>query len=420
MEILRNIQQTDKVVKLQVLLISLGLLGYELISFVPAKLGLDSRVFTVPYRAFYLAVTLLCLFTLKERRQIEFNNTTRVLLLFWGLYIARLFHDTIFAADEIYRPLADYWLFAVALCFLPMIAFLFPVNSKTLHAALLYSYIFAVLVNVLGYNNNLGNTSDVELDSRKAGNEFLNAISYGQAGANLVVLSICMFFRYKQKSKYAFLLLLPIPFGLINIGLSGSRGPFIQLMIAFLVFFFLYLKSGKGKFIIIFLLLGFIALYFSFQDSSFFDILFRRLSSTSNTNNTSDKLRYEMMRTAWNQFEDNPIFGDLIEVRKYHFYPHNLILESMMACGLLGGICMLILYVSSLKYSFKLMLDFDINWIAMICIMQIVGGLTTGSLFGSQKIWFTIALLNNYYVHVHKRQSKLLQYRRNEWIINAQ
>ena len=52
-----------------------------------------------------------------------------------------------------------------------------------------------------------------------------------------------------------------------------------------------------------------------------------------------------MVSGAVNQFFESPVFGSFLEEKIFKEYPHNLLLESFMATGILGGLLFVIYYL---------------------------------------------------------------------------
>jgi hypothetical protein len=391
------LERKDKTSSLQVWPIVFGLLGYELISFLPAWFGLDSRIVTVPYRSFFL---LLCIFVTlkllpKHSGRLSFFMGT--VLLFWTAYLARLFYDSFFTAYRFSRPVEEYWLYAFCLGFIPIFAYMIPLKRKTVQLAMVYSFYCAALVNVIALYSNISTAAITSVSSRMVGNEFLNPITYGQLGTMLVLLAICLLINGAgRKNKFHFILLyLMIMIGLANVSLSGSRGPFIQLIIASLLLAYFKLKRRYWGYVVVTVALLLVAGAFVSASFPVFDVLIERITSTGDTGNVNDNLRIQVMTNAWNGFLDAPVFGTSFEERKLGMYPHNYLVEACMTTGIFGGLMMLGIFIYSFVGSVRLLKDNTTCWIGLLCIISLISGLTTGSLWGAFKFWALITLVDN-------------------------
>jgi hypothetical protein len=385
----------EKINYLQVTLIVLGLLGYEMISFLPGWFKMDSRLFSVPYRGFFLILCIYAMLTLWPVKKYKPGSFMLFVIVFWMLYFSRLLYDSFFTTYQFGRPIEEYWLYTVCLGFLPMFAYLIPLTNATLRKAMYYSFYVAAIVNLLGFYSNM--QFNALSTSRLEGNEFLNPGTYGQLGAMQVIFGICIFSQPGVKRSHFFtsFIIFTMVVGLANIALSGSRGPLLQMVIALLLFAFYKLKRKYFGYVIlttsILLVIGIIAN----NSLQIFDVLIQRLNSTGDGNNISDNQRLQMVSNAWNSFLDSPLVGAAFEEKQFHMYPHNLIVEACMATGIVGGLLILVIYLFSFKNSIGLFRNNSQSWIGLLCIVSLITGLTTGGLWAYFKFWTLVALVDN-------------------------
>lgn len=381
---MNNQRYGDKIKYLQVILISFGILGFQLISSLPEVVGVDSRVVTVPYRFFYLIICVLTISHFKWEKKI--NKFFVPIFVFIFLYFLRSVYESIYYYDIVKSVLVDFWLFTYVVCFLPMFPLLIKVNLVTLNRTKLVLFIIAIFVNILGFINNYGAFNDQNLGRRFIGNEILNQISYGQTGVILVIL--CLSYFYNQMLFRKLLLLPLIGLGLMNLALAGSRGPMIELSFA-LVFFVIINFKKIGAFKLSLILLFFIGLGIYFSDYLIvFNTVLDRLQETSFNQGSGSEERYFLFKEAWEQFFANPIFG----YRQIGVYPHNLILESFMALGIFGGLLMIYITIIALRNCFVLIKIESTNWIAMIFLIHIIGTFISGTIWNSFEFWSLLAL----------------------------
>jgi hypothetical protein len=375
----------DKRIKyLQVILISFGILGFELISNLPEVVGVDSRIISVPYRLFYLLICILTIFNFKWGNKID--KFFVPILAFISLYFLRSVYDSITQYAILKTVLIDFWLFAYLIGFLPMFSLLFKVNVVTLERTKFVLFMIAIFVNIVGFKNNYGAFNEGTLGRRFVGNEILNEISYGQTGVILVI--ICLSYFYNQKILVKLSLIPFIGLGLMNLAFSGSRGPMIELFLAVVCFVIInYKKIGVIKLSLI--LVFFIGLGIYFSDYLiFFDTILDRLKETSFNQGSESEERYFLFKDAFEQFLANPVFG----YKGIGVYPHSLILESFMALGIFGGLLMIYITIISLRNCFALMKIKSTNWIALIFLMHIIGTFISGTIWNSFGFWSLLAL----------------------------
>ena len=364
------------------LLIAFGLLGFELVSYLPELLSVDSRVVTVPYRAAYLLLCAAAFLYFAWKKSIRVSRDFLPVLVFWFFYFFRATFDTFFR-------ISDFWLFAFLLSFFPMLPLLAKINLKTIATSKSVVFCFAVFLNVMSVFYNYQSLSKPKI-GRLGGNLILNAITSGQIGVTLVVMSLTFF--HSKKTWVTVVLSALILLGLANVVLAASRGPVIQLVMLLLLFLFFNLKRiGYKKFCGFLTFLVLLGFYFS-DYLAVYNNLVRRLEKTGFGQSGNDELRYILFTGAWEQFLSHPLIGDLIEGRAFGGYPHNIFLESLMAMGIFGGIAMTYIFFSSFRNSIALMRLGATDWLGLLLIMQLISQITSGSIYQSFAFWSLIAL----------------------------
>lgn len=400
MTLTREIKQPyrGEVLYLQVLLVSLGLLGFEVVSYLPELLGVDSRVVTVPYRGVYVVLCMVGLFYFIWRHSITIPRDFYPVLLFWLFYFIRACFDTFFHIEDIKMSVPDFWLYAFVLSFFPMLPLLARVNLKTMVTVKKAVFAMAIFLNLMSIVYNYTFFSNPKM-GRLGANLILNSITTGQLGGTLIIISLTYLGARKGWQTLALLLLMVL--GLSNLGLAASRGPVIQLGVALLVFLLLNLKRISFKNLGL-LAAGSFGLAMYFSDYVFlYNSLIRRLQSTGLSQSGYDELRYILFTGAWEQFLSHPILGDFIEGRVIGGYPHNIFLEALMALGMVGGGLMTYIFVLAIRNSLRLMRLPVTNWLGCLLIMQLVAQITSGSIYQSFALWSLIAFAAAVVKNIH-------------------
>ena len=389
----------------QFIFLLLTLYGYELISFFPSFYGLtESRPVTVAFRIFLFLLTLIVIL----KNKIRIQKWHLLIFLFWFFYLLRLFHDTALSDRVINSPLIEYWSFS-AIIILTILACTSYFSATTLLSVRKYVLIFLFIINVLGFYNVMTNPLDVPdgVLVRADANPSLNTIAFGRTAAVLIFICLVYLLQYKTKTWVKVFLLIAMLLGIFNIFTAGSRGPLLQLCITVLIYFFTNRNLIKMRSLIA-LCMIFIILAFLFPN--YLDVtalLFDRLQETGFSSNNSDRIRASFFNSAWNQFLDNPLLGDSIETIVGGTYPHNLILESLMALGLFGGILMTVLFIKSFKTAIGYMKYPHLNWIGAILLMQSVSSLSTSSITTHLLFWPLFAMTININGRVqHNKQNQ--------------
>ncbi len=190
--------------------------------------------------------------------------------------------------------------------------------------------------------------------------------------------------------------------GVFNLLLGGSRGPFVFfLLLAFLIlvnFFRTNSRSFKGNLrigllLIIFAISARIATPFiASVELNTIQRLTRLLEM-----GTRDKMeiRDDQFLAAWQEFLAHPITGSRFVEPRFDFYPHNILLEALMATGIIGALTFLAmcffafrtgmyLWRAPERISFGFLLIFGAFFLS---------ALTSGSIFVSMEFWVITALM---------------------------
>ncbi len=381
---------SEKVNFFQSVFLVLFLFGFELISFLPDLLHQESRGISIVYRAVFLMVTLIVIFR---------NRTYKIkdhyyIIFFWFLYLIRMFYDsTMHSQTLVINPL-DLWTFSILLCILPTIATSAFYNKETLLQAKKWTFIVLIIINVLGLLNNSLFLKENEYLERADANTVLNTISFGKTSAVLIFMALL---RINTSSfKKNIFNISVIVLALINLMIAGSRGPVSQLIIALLCYYIINRKKIKVSYILVLVMGFFLFVTFFPQYNIIYEVLFERFSNTGFDKNDSDIIRYMLLESGWNQFLEHPFFGDSLETTYMGTYPHNLIVEALMATGILGGILLIIIFIKAFVAAFKLQNNTCLDWLGAILIMQITSSFISGSIIFSVVLWPLVSIVFNY------------------------
>lgn len=301
---------TEKINKLQVTFLVLMLYGYELISFFPSLLNMESsRPVSVAYRV--LVFFLGTLVVLKNKPRLTSQHF--LIYFFWFLYLLRLFYDTALTSKTIESPLVDYWAFSTSIL-ICILACSSNFSKNTIISVRKWVLIVLYIVNIWGLYNNITQPQIVPDDVlvRADANAALNTVSFGRSAA--VMFFICFtIFLGKNKAWHKVVLALGMGLSFFNLFMAGSRGPLLQLMIAVLVYLFYARQLIQKKYVFLFIgvVIAVICIFPEYLNIS--DLIFERFKETGFSSNDSDRYRAELFKSAWNQFLDNPFFGDSIE-----------------------------------------------------------------------------------------------------------
>jgi len=401
------------------LLYGLSIAGYPLISSLPLILKVDSQVVSIPYRAFFLGLSIVIILSYIFGEKHNYKGIFLLpLFVFWSLYILRLLSDTILFPIYLGREVSTYYLFAFGVCLIPMLAFLVHVDKKTLKRMFNMTVIVITLACIFSlYLSWLGIVAGVNERSLAVGrmySETLNPISLGHLGASLAIISSLYLLLNRTKLSLSTNLLFGVFLivGLFAVGVAASKGPALALILCLMILIFSEFKLRNSLTILIFVTLLSIIIYIGAQyieEKLGFTLITRIQGAAEIDESTGGRMR--SFTDAWNQFLDNPLLGSALEELNSHFYPHNVVIESFMATGIIGGIAFCLLIVMSTMAAFQLIHTNSISysWIALLYIQYLIAALLSGSLWGSGTMWCLMAaVITLYFQYYQTNQRKIL------------
>ena len=356
----------------------------------------------------FIIVLLSLYFLIKNnlifRQRLSLIN--QLFLLFWGIYIIRLFYDLTIRGIHLgsYGTFTIFS-FAIGNCLLPFIAL--ALGAKQIQPKYFIRYYFLtvfvsnilIITSVIIQNQGiniamfLNRVSIVGVEDENA--LVINTILISYYGELLLVFTTYLIFVKSSLFKKPFLYV-SIIIGIFNLILGASRGPMLGALLC--MFFLCYaffpkkLKIKKSTIYGVVISLGLFIILLNnarWQDKF---TAFRRLGiflDDANSNNRVKEGRDYEWEAAWNQFSKNPFLGDKITNDYDQYYTHNIYLEVLQSVGLLGGIP----FFLGLTILSFLMLKYKKEPFAYIFLPNAIFGLTSGSLYFNVGFWVSMALL---------------------------
>ncbi|GHU67774.1 hypothetical protein FACS189413_03180 [Bacteroidia bacterium] len=329
------------------------IIGYTIVTtlFLPLSGGGDlniTRLVTVPYRVFTFFISLWTLWmNFSVNRKI--NIGIKILLCFWVVYILKLLLLLLFNSSvaAVYDNKNEYLIRTVGSVFIPLLSVLYSYEKINWIKLFRYLYVYGLLILgiALFFNQNIMQDEGLGLGVlRLSVNIAFGSISYGQLAAWVGIFSLYLLLYtplIRRKKIYIFLCLL---FAFYSLTIAGSRGPFVSF--CFVAALMIYAKQKQGFIgLIVTILIGIV--FFLFQDIfySLLENISPVISSRLGEANSDDRIG--LYREAWRQFINNPIIGKDFVLLSNGYYPHNIVLESFIALGFLGGIIMIILLLKA-------------------------------------------------------------------------
>lgn len=373
------------------------IVGYQFVStffsFLIDDVEGASRIVTVPYRAFAATVALLTILV-NIKNKYTLHPTVVVLLLYWFFLLVRFFYDMYFSVDvQVSNAAASRTLlFMVPVTIIPMFSVMKSYRYIDFDKLFKWTIILFSITVIFSFFNN--EEFQVAADSR-IGTAAQGTIGVGHFGLTVLVLSVYMLITKRLRITHKVLVVLVMIISLLVMLRAGSKGPIMSLIgIAAIWILGASEKKLRNIFILLFavalgyLLMGFIKEFIN--DIS--PVLYRRMFETDDI--LSD--RGTLYKIAVDVFVDNPILGGSFAIYRHaegFSYAHNLFLDSLMQLGIVGGLMMLYVSISTLLRILKIItLSKPYYWIALL-LMQSFMLLMVSSAFYFQPLFSILIVL---------------------------
>jgi len=346
----------------------------------------SSRIVTIPFRIFALGITLITLF-LNIKKTIKYSVALKLFLLFWVLLLLRMFYDLEIRTD-FFIPIPfkiEVWLFAIAICFIPMISLVLSINKIDFNLCLKYIYSATIIILIISYFTSI---KDAQPGERIDANIALNTVSFAQVAITTTIISIYQLITKKNSSlAYQILYFFSALLGIYVALKSGSRGPLLALLVV-LIFWnsFKEKKLSIAYFKFIFFILialifkSFIILFISYISPM---TAFRINEAFSGTD-LGVQYRNESYFWFINKILENPIWGSQfarLSNGDYPGYAHNIFLDILLGFGIFGLGIFLLVIIRSISIIRTNIIIKSNYWIGLIFMQYFVLLFTSGAYY---------------------------------------
>jgi O-antigen ligase len=271
-----------------------------------------------------------------------------------------------------------------------------------------YSFLLLVVSNILLLVLNLTGLTKIDLDNMRMAisdkNDIVvvNSITISISGAFLFLFCISRLFFFElhsgsKKITRKLTQIILIALGLTNLVLGASRGPlFTTICISlFLYFFYMFKNNTFLKPLIFGAVLTFFAIFFFNSQNSNILIFNRAISFFEERQNNIEEERDLEFASAMNQFFSSPIIGDKIVTNNSNWFPHNIIIESLMSTGIIGTTFLILIIIFCFNQC-KNILYKHINYPFFLIVIFFVlfsSSLISGSIPLSSSFWIIVSVL---------------------------
>jgi hypothetical protein len=393
----------------RILIFGMTLCGYGCISFLVSNPSL-SQLVTLPYRGVILVVSIFLLLSnlniIYPRRRnlaekIESNFFKKfifiVLFLFLLFYSFRLIYDVLIRSDSVLfmEDRSLYIIIWFLFTLIPGLNFLFLDSSKS-ENYLLITWLFYCSIGTLAILMSPDQADQFFSEKGRLAGAALNPISLGGYGSSLAELSLFIWLRHKYLLKIlinktrSFIYLITLSIGISVLIQAASRGPMIEFAILLPIIIFTSNKvDHRTLFIVLFTTIAIsgAAIYGLEHGSLFID----RMFMAGDEFDPTGQGRGNILEIAIKDIAENPLIGVGIEMRDGGF-PHNIIVESFLPVGLIGGAMFTLIFCHAFVKSFKMLTDLNNKWgwLGLMYIHQAIIAMSSGCMYSSSEFWYLL------------------------------
>jgi len=377
-------------------LLALNLVGFSVVASLANSLGVLATPYAITMRGIVLGLScvLLVMAVGRKHTALPKNHFLLFFLLFWVVYVWRLFYETSFRTSLLAKDPGDYWIWAIGTCLIPALALLVKVKDEAFQTAYRWSLFFLVFASCVvvfsGSTSHLSSSGTVQ-DIGRFNTESINPITIGHIGLSLLILIIWYSFLQEKTFLWKKRTIISggILLGLYLVISSASRGPIVTLFVVIIFYLFSvnFKKTWKPIFLFLVLLAIGYVLAVHFEESGRFSTI-SRIESAFSDEDMAVVGRKTSYAGAWNQFLESPVLGDTLEERITRFYPHNVILESLMATGIVGGTFFLMMLTFGVICAYRLLKTRNVNgWVGLIFIQYLIAAQFSGAIYNTTMMW---------------------------------
>lgn len=337
------------------------------------------------------------------------NIEIKWFIVFTFIFMIRVFLD--YSSNKyFYIPYKDLVFYYFSFVFIPFIGIskidFSKINIRKLYKVFLLSALLFSSLTIILYGKFIGAVS--RLSTSSAGEAVVSPLILSYCGVLIIgVVSFYLFYNKNEKPIIKFLSWSAIIMSSIPFFLGASRGGIIALFFPFVLMLFSSLSFKNILKTVLFSAISIIALIF--LDSYFESGLLDRFTGTAEAIETgsSSASRLQIWDYSIQQFIDNPLFGDSLNTKIFNFYPHNIFLEVMQQTGLVGFVPFLMITISAIAKSFKVIKYYPkYAWLTIFFLQSLVQSSFSGAIYSSAWYWAGIAMVIALYKYLERNISK--------------
>jgi hypothetical protein len=365
---------------------------FPIIALINYLFDIRTGAFSQFYRLFNFCVSILIIAQVVlnaiNTKKLLINNYFLVLMGFWFIYLYRLVIDLeVFhiATGSSYSK-SYFYLFTLGVTFAPMVAmsFLKPIDFDYLIRDLKKVLLFFNLIVTVFVLKQLfwGDEHHQRFSLERNGIEFLNPITIGVYATILIL--VCLFSAKKQLSDYFGLLM-----GGISLFAAASKGPLLFATLTILVASIhnlnLFFKNYLDFILKMTLVIAAVFTLFLFSSNM---VIMERVVNFNADQSSSERI--DILSNALSQFLSDPITGSHFLVFKTKLYSHNILLDALLANGIVG----IFILLPALMVFFLILFKNKFKSIFLVIVLYLFFcANTSGSIYSSNEFWIALAIV---------------------------
>lgn len=358
---------------------ALTLIGYPIFGLVAALVNLDSTWTTIPFRIGVVTLAVvLCTQATKARLPLPPGQV--LLLIFWLLYLLRLLWDFAVAGTP---GAMDALIFFGLTVLIPCMALLrSTVEGQEFPLALLLLFMGGTtcILAVSMYYFQLGQERSLIEQTDRLFFEAVNPITLGYAATTTLISALCLT-MYRLKTIHRAAMVVAVLASASCLMLTASRGPLIALAVCAATFL---MFTGRWRLMV---LLALLVLPVVFGSASQMESRFTDIEEDE-----SGKERLLLQGSALAEFQRHPFTGSAFVEPLTLSYPHNLIIETAMALGIVGLAVLLFVIIGACLRALKRLRQGELL-LPLLFAQYLLAAQLSGTIYGNAALWATLVLL---------------------------
>lgn len=361
-----------------------------------------TRFYSIPIRvALCLSMILYMMFFSNRNKSKGSGNIQFKMFLyfFWFIYIMKVLYFMLDPSLNFGKEKYEFIYYTIAFCILPF-SFYQAIDINKHQERIVNIIIFSglclgVLTTYLYFDiiisGQIGRLNQAQYMGFEIGT--INPLMLAYAGASTIGMTMYRLI-YNPPSSFIrnIYYYMSMFFSGIMLLLGASRGSVIALVVTFIIFYFFGNRSIRRKFLIIFTISIPLLVWGAIKvGSSIFDRT-AAISVSSNGGNGDSNERLILWEDALNEFYSYPILGGKIEVSG--IYPHNFLVEILMATGVIGFLCFIIPFGKSIKMGNSLVKhDRNNVWLVVLLIQGCIHYFFSEGLYYSIQLFIPMGMM---------------------------